>query len=58
MAAHLPCEIVHIGDEPDGNFPNGIPNPLLPENRSATAEAVRQWNQSDEAAIGLFHVTC
>lgn len=27
--------------EPDGHFPNGIPNPLLPENRHATAEAVR-----------------
>ncbi|MBL3559457.1 phosphomannomutase [Rhodovulum sulfidophilum] len=27
--------------EPDGNFPQGIPNPLLPENRPATAEAVR-----------------
>ena len=27
--------------EPDGTFPQGIPNPLLPENRPATAEAVR-----------------
>lgn len=27
--------------EPDGNFPQGIPNPLLPENRPATADAVR-----------------
>ncbi|WP_280138481.1 phosphomannomutase [Aliiruegeria lutimaris] len=26
---------------PDGSFPNGIPNPLLPENRPLTAEAVR-----------------
>ncbi len=26
---------------PDGSFPNGIPNPLLPENRPVTAEAVR-----------------
>ncbi len=26
--------------EPDGNFPNGIPNPLLPERREATAKAV------------------
>ncbi|MEC9207315.1 MAG: phosphomannomutase, partial [Pseudomonadota bacterium] len=26
--------------EPDGSFPQGIPNPLLPENRPATAEAV------------------
>ncbi len=27
--------------EPDGRFPQGIPNPLLPENRPATAKAVR-----------------
>jgi phosphomannomutase len=26
--------------EPDGRFPNGVPNPLLPENQSATGEAV------------------
>ena len=26
---------------PDGTFPQGIPNPLLPENRPATAQAVR-----------------
>lgn len=26
--------------EPDGTFPQGIPNPLLPENRPTTAEAV------------------
>jgi phosphomannomutase len=41
LAEHLPYEFVHVFDEPDGNFPNGIPNPLLPENRGATAEAVR-----------------
>ncbi|MDV7142302.1 phosphomannomutase [Tropicimonas sp. TH_r6] len=27
--------------QPDGSFPNGIPNPLLPENRPVTADAVR-----------------
>lgn len=27
--------------DPDPTFPNGIPNPLLPENRAATADAVR-----------------
>ncbi|HPF70942.1 MAG TPA: phosphomannomutase, partial [Candidatus Krumholzibacteria bacterium] len=41
FAAHLPCEFVYVHDEPDGRFPHGIPNPLLPENRGATAEAVR-----------------
>ena len=40
VAEHLPGEVVPVFFEPDGNFPNGIPNPLLPENRSATATAV------------------
>jgi phosphomannomutase / phosphoglucomutase len=41
LAPHLPFEFVRIQHEPDGTFPNGIPNPLLPGNRAATAEAVR-----------------
>lgn len=41
LAPHLPFDFVRVQHEPDGRFPNGIPNPLLPENRSATAEAVR-----------------
>lgn len=42
LAPHLPLEFIRICHEPDGSFPNGIPNPLLPENRAATAEAVRE----------------
>ena len=34
-------EITRIHHDPDPTFPNGIPNPLLPENRAATADAVR-----------------
>lgn len=30
--------------EPNGNFPNGIPNPLLPEKRAMTAQSVRDSN--------------
>jgi len=40
LAPHLPFEFVRVHHEPDGTFPHGIPNPLLPENRAATAEAV------------------
>lgn len=40
LEQHLPFEFIKVHHEPDGNFPNGIPNPLLPENRAATAEAV------------------
>ncbi|WP_084860750.1 phosphomannomutase [Salibaculum halophilum] len=35
-----PLDVVKINHDADGSFPNGIPNPLLPENRAATAEAV------------------
>lgn len=40
LDAHLPFEFIRVNHEPDGTFPNGIPNPLLPENRDATAQAV------------------
>ena len=40
LEAQLPFAITKIHNDPDGSFPNGIPNPLLPENRSATREAV------------------
>jgi len=37
----IPVSFIKIHHQPDGTFPNGIPNPLLPENRSATTDAVR-----------------
>lgn len=40
LATRLPCTIHPVFEEPDGNFPNGVPNPLLPERRKETAEAV------------------
>lgn len=40
LTPHLPFTIIPIHDTADGNFPHGVPNPLLPENRAATAEAV------------------
>lgn len=36
----LPFEFIRLQETPDGNFPNGVPNPLLPENRAITGEAV------------------
>jgi len=41
LAPRLPFALLRMYAEPDGTFPNGIPNPLLPENRAATAERVR-----------------
>lgn len=40
LAKQLPFSFVKLQFTPDGTFPNGIPNPLLPENRQATAQAV------------------
>ena len=37
----VPIEFVKVHHNADGTFPNGIPNPLLPENRADTAKAVR-----------------
>ncbi|MGA0586514.1 phosphomannomutase [Dyella sp. KRB-257] len=41
LAPQLPLRLVRMRDRPDGTFPHGVPNPLLPEHREATAEAVR-----------------
>lgn len=36
----LPFELIKVFNEPDGTFPNGIPNPMLSENQAVTTEAV------------------
>jgi phosphomannomutase len=42
LEAHLPFQFTKICHEPDGTFPHGVPNPLLPENREMTSKAVRE----------------
>ncbi len=42
LEQHLPFTFIKMNHEPDGSFPNGVPNPLLPEKREATALAVRE----------------
>ncbi|MEL7115119.1 MAG: phosphomannomutase [Pseudomonadota bacterium] len=39
--ADAPVEFVRMHHDPDPTFPNGIPNPLIPENQPVTANAVR-----------------
>lgn len=34
-------DIRRVHHKPDGRFPNGVPNPLLPENHAATGDVVR-----------------
>lgn len=41
LSAHLPFNFVRVHHQPDGDFPHGIPNPLLPEMRAATISAVQ-----------------
>ncbi|MDX2367873.1 MAG: phosphomannomutase CpsG [Colwellia sp.] len=41
---NVPVEFIKVHHQPDGNFPNGIPNPLLVENRAATRDAVIEHN--------------
>ncbi|MDQ6962933.1 MAG: phosphomannomutase CpsG [Mariprofundaceae bacterium] len=46
LESALPFNFIKVHHQPDGNFPHGIPNPLLPENRSATSQAVLE-HQAD-----------
>lgn len=43
-AANAPVSFIKVHHQPDGTFPNGIPNPLLPECRKDTTDAVKQHN--------------
>jgi phosphomannomutase/phosphomannomutase/phosphoglucomutase len=42
LAQMLPLQLIFVDHEPDGNFPHGVPNPLLPERRLRTIEALQQ----------------
>jgi phosphomannomutase len=42
LEPNLPFNFVKVHHEPDGRFPNGIPNPMLEENRTPTSEAIRR----------------
>jgi phosphomannomutase len=49
LEPHLPFEFVKVHHEADGRFPNGVPNPMLEENRQSTIDAIRRSG----ADIGL-----
>jgi phosphomannomutase len=42
LEPHLPFEFIKLHHEADGQFPNGVPNPMLEENRIASAALVRE----------------
>jgi phosphomannomutase len=49
LEPYLPFEFIKVHHEADGNFPNGVPNPMLEANRVPTVEAIRRTG----ADIGL-----
>jgi phosphomannomutase len=42
LEPHLPFESIKVRHEPNGKFPQGVPNPMLEENRGPTLEALRK----------------
>ncbi|HEX6995531.1 MAG TPA: phosphomannomutase [Gammaproteobacteria bacterium] len=49
LEPHLPFEFVKLHHEPDGTFPNGVPNPMIERNRAATIAKIRETS----ADLGL-----
>lgn len=49
LEEHLPIEFIKVHHEANGEFPNGVPNPLLEENRGPTIQAIKDHN----ADLGL-----
>ncbi len=42
LEGSLPFQFIKVHHNPDGTFPNGVPNPLLEENRQPTIDAIRR----------------
>jgi phosphomannomutase len=42
LEPHLPFEFIKLNHTPDGKFPNGVPNPMLEENRAPTIARIRE----------------
>jgi phosphomannomutase len=49
LAPHLPFEFIKVRHEPNGKFPQGVPNPMLEDNRGPTLEAL----QKSGAEVGI-----
>jgi phosphomannomutase len=49
LEPELPFHFIKVHHEPDGTFPNGVPNPMLEENRQPTIDAIRKH----KADVGL-----
>ncbi len=49
LEPHLPFKFIKVHHEADGHFPNGVPNPLLEENRQPSIDAI----SANKADIGI-----
>jgi phosphomannomutase len=49
LEPHLPFKFVKVFHEPDGSFPNGVPNPMIEENRKVTIDRLR----AERADLGV-----
>jgi phosphomannomutase/phosphomannomutase/phosphoglucomutase len=49
LEPHLPFQFIKINHNPDSSFPNGVPNPMIEENRASTSAAIREH----KADVGL-----
>ncbi|MCK9209862.1 MAG: phosphomannomutase [Ignavibacteriaceae bacterium] len=49
LEPNLPIEMIKLFIEPDPTFPNGVPNPMLEENRKPTIDAIH----SNKADLGV-----
>lgn len=49
IEANAPITMIKVHHQPDGRFPNGIPNPMIIENRLSTQQAVL----SNNADLGI-----
>jgi phosphomannomutase len=49
LEPHLPFKFIKLFHEPDGKFPNGVPNPMIEENRKVTIDRIR----AEKADLGL-----
>ena len=49
ISKNMPIEVIKLNFDPDSSFPNGIPNPMIEENRVSTSQAVID----NEADVGI-----
>ena len=55
LMPHVPLQADYLRDEPDGTFPNGVPNPILAESRAMTEDAMRVRVGSEDVIGGTSH---